>query len=203
MPWKKLTLAELDSDLQIYFNWSANAIMPVHAGAADAYLKKNLATILKIAQRLLQFINYEPQPLYRGVILKQPVDVIPPHKKLQYLSFSTDRAVAEHSAHINGFGSSIMNLATRLGEHGYVIEYTPTLTEVLFHYHFFSFLPYAEAFDLLGMNGRYEVESLMKQKEVMILQPAAPFTNITKKQIPFNRSGSSGTAGYFSNFFYH
>jgi hypothetical protein len=200
---KKITLAQLDSDLQIYFNWSANALMPVHPGGADAYLKNNRAIILKIAHRLLGFINYMPETIYRGVILKQPVTTILPHNKLQYLSFSTDRAVAEHFADVAGFGSTIINLAARLGKYGYVIEYTPALSEVLFHYQFLSILPYAEAFDSLGMDGISEVESLKKQKEVMILQPAAPFTNITEKKIPLHRSAGGGTTSHFSNFFYH
>ena len=177
MRYKKLTLAQLDSDLQIYFNWSANALMPVHAGGADAYLKANQPVIVKIAQRLLEFIDYVPETVYRGVILKQPVTEIVLHEKLQYLSFSTDLTVAEHFADINGFGSPLINLAARLGKYGYVIEYTPAISEILFHYPFLSILPYAEAFTRLGMNGPFEVESLKKQKEVMILQPVVPFTH--------------------------
>ena len=184
MPQKKLTLAQLNGDLQIYFNWSANAIMPVHAGGADAYLKANQPVIVKIAQRLLEFIDYVPETVYRGVILKQSVTEIVPREKLQYLSFSTDRTVAEHFADINGFGNPLINLAARLGKYGYLIEYTPAISEILFHFSFLSILPYAEAFNLLGMNGTREAESLLKQKEVMILQPAAPFTHITQYQNP-------------------
>lgn len=163
-----------------YFNWSANSLVPFHPGAADIYLKENRTTVLKIAQKLLKQIPYDHGPVYRGIILKQPVDVIVPHKKLQYLSFSTERLVAEHFADINGFGSEVIDVAAQLGDCGYVIEYTPKITEILFHHHFLSILPYAEAFSLLGMDGISEVEGLKKQKEIIIFQPAEPFINITR-----------------------
>lgn len=178
---RKLTLREMKGDLLIYFNWSANALVPFRPGAADSYLKEHRSTVLKIAQILLRQIHYDPVPVYRGVILKQPVREVAPHKLLQYLSFSADRSVAEHFADINGFGSEIIDVPTQLGNYGYIIEYTPKITEILFHHHFLSILPYAEAFASLGMDGVSEVESLMKQKEITIIQPVEPFTSIVTK----------------------
>jgi hypothetical protein len=178
---KILTLEEIKGEFQIYFNWSANALMPLHPGAADVYLKENLPTIIKVARELLKQVNYTFGPIYRGVILEHPVNLIVPHKRLQYLSFSTERSVAEHFADVKGFGSEIVDVADQLGEHGYVIEYTPMSNEILFHYDFLSILPYAEAFTLVGMAGRLEVEGLRKQKEIIILQPYEPFKNISKK----------------------
>lgn len=166
--------------MTIYFNWSANALCPVNPKAADIFLEANRSVILKIAQLLLQGINYIPGPIYRGIILKKPVNTVEPHKNLKYLSFSTNRAVAEYFANINGFGSKIIDIPQRLGTHGYIIEYAPKITEVLFHFHLLSFLPYAEAFTLLGIDGQREVTRLMWQKEVMILQPTEPFINISK-----------------------
>ena len=180
---KKLTLAEIGGELQIYFNWSANALMPVRPGAADTFLKKNRFTILKVAQKLLVQVNYTSGPIYRGVILRHPVESIVPREGLQYLSFSADRSVAEHFADIKGFGNNIVDVADQLGEHGYVIEYTPNDNEILFHYRFLSILPYAEAYTFLNMDGRSEVDGLRKQKEITILQPNEPFMNITKNNI--------------------
>lgn len=180
-PNQKLSLNDINGDLKIYFNWSANALMPLREGAIDNYLKENLSTIQKVARKVLKQVNYTPSVIYRGVILKQSVAAIEPDKFRQYLSFSTDRLVAEHFANINGFGSDVMDIALRLGKHGYVIEYLPKPHEILFHYRLLSILPYAEAFTLLNMNGQLEVEGLKKQKEIMILQPDKPFTNITPK----------------------
>ncbi len=178
---KKLTLQDMKGDLKIYFNWSANALVPINPGAADVYLKENQPTILKVALILLGWINYTPNLIYRGVILRYPANTVLPKEHLQYLSFSTERSVAEYFADVNGFGSDLINVADQLGEHGYVIEYTPKLTEILFHYEFLSILPYEEAFALLGMAGRFEVDELRKQKEIIILQPGEPFNNIFKK----------------------
>lgn len=175
----KLSLKQIQGDLTTYFNWSANVLMPINPNAADHYLRANRMAIVKVAQKLLQVIQYAPVTLYRGILLKQQVSAIEPHDRLQYLSFSEDLSVAQCFADPRGFGNELVNLESRLGRHGYVIEYTPTLEEILFHYHFLAILPYAEAFTLLGMNGGAEVSSLHDQKEVTILQPASPFVNIT------------------------
>jgi len=185
---RALSLAEISGDLTIYFNWSANALVPFRNGAADVYLKQNHFTILKIAQKLLKQVDYTPAPIYRGIILRHPVKSVLPHERLQYLSFSTDRSVAEHFADVMGFGSKILDVKAQLGEYGYIIEYTPKTSEILFHYHFLSILPYAEAFSLLGMDGPSEVMSLNRQKEIMILQPTEPFTNISLITDPTVRS---------------
>lgn len=177
----KTYLSQIKEDLTIYLNWSANALMPIHPGAADIYLKQNRSAILSVAQRLLKIIDYVPAPIYRGIILRQPVDSIKPHEQLQYLSFSDQRQVAEHFANSKGFGSEMMDVTAQLGNYGYVITYTPKISEVLFHWRFLSMLPYGEAFCLLGMDGQEEVNSLMKQHEIMILQPEEPFTNIAQK----------------------
>lgn len=175
---KKLTLRDLNGDFKIYFLWSATVLS--NPAAVDNYLLKNKNTILKVSQKLLRWVNYVPAPIYRGIILRERVNEIKPNEKLPSLSFSADRSVAEHFADIKGFGSQLVNIEEQLGTFGYVIEYTPKTTEVLFHYRFLSILPYAEAFNLNGMQGQNEVEYLKKQKEVTILQPKEPFINITK-----------------------
>lgn len=180
---RKLTLQDMKGEIKTYFNWSANVLIPFHPGAADVYLTKNRSPILKIAQLLLKHIHYDPGHIYRGIILKEPVKKITPHENLQYLSFSANRSVAEHFADINGFGSDILDVAAHLGHYGYIIEYTPRITEVLFHYRFLSILPYVEAFSLLGMNGISQVEALRKQEEITIIQPSEPFSNITNPTI--------------------
>jgi hypothetical protein len=179
--YNKLKLQNLKGDFKTYFNWSANALMPVNPCAADDFLVQNRSAILKIAHTLLEWVSYTPCRIYRGVILKQIVDTIAPHQNLKYLSFSTDLSVAEHFADIQGFGSEVMNIEKRLGEYGYVIEYIPKPEEILFHYGFLSILPYAEAFSLFGMNGKEEVQSLRRQKEIIILQPAIPFNSIKRQ----------------------
>ena len=146
---------------------------------SDNFLKFYRTNIEQIAQELLKLVKYSPCPLYRGIILKHKVDKILPHQKLQFLSFSTDRSVAENFADINGFGSTIMDISSRLGTFGYVIDYLPKLHEVLFHHDFLSLLPYEHAYTLLGMKGKTQVEFLKSQKEVVIFQPAEPFTNFT------------------------
>lgn len=186
---KRITLQQIKGDLEIYFNWSANVLMPLIPGGADRFLEQNKSTIVKVAQQLLHDLSLTPHPIYRGIILKEKVDAIHPHHRLKYLSFSADRKVAEHFADIQGFGSGYINVAAQLGTHSYVIEYTPTLEEILFHYRLLSLLPYGEGFSLLGMKGTEEVKSLQRQKEIVILQPAAPFTQFSYKN--FNRDGKA------------
>lgn len=170
-------------DVSIYFNWSANVLMPVSPRAADVYLMENYSTILGVAQELLDRIGFAPSTIYRGIILRDDVDEIRPHENLKYLSFSESRSVAEHFADVNGFGSEFFDMEARLGSHGYVIEHTPTADEILFHYKFLQILPYARAFSLLGMDGPREVLHLGEQREITILQPGLPFTNVEKMQL--------------------
>ena len=178
MTENRISLEEIQGDLAIYFNWSANALVPINPGASDRYLKDNFLPVWKIAQEFLEHVSDLPDKIYRGIILREPATSVEPHKAIGHLSFSTDKKVAEHFANIKGFGSDVLDLTVRLGKYGYVIEYSPDITEILFHYEFLSMLPYAEAFDLLGMDGESEVNSLMKQKEITIIQPPYPFTNV-------------------------
>ncbi|SIO53938.1 hypothetical protein [Chitinophaga niabensis] len=179
MAQTKISLHEVKGDLMTYLNWSLNALVPFVPTAADRYLLENKAVIVKVSQMLLKSIHYRPSTIYRGIILRKHVNCIIPDANLQYLSFSTDRTVAEHFADINGFGSDWINVPIQLGNYGYVIQYLPNVSEVLFHYQFLDFLPYAEALNLIGMNGYDEVEGLKLQKEITILQPVDPLTNIT------------------------
>jgi hypothetical protein len=176
MQTKKLNLSDIEGDVEIFFRWSLHALYPAVPHAADRYLLRDRVTICKVAQELLRSTGYTPGPIYRGIILREPITRLEPHKNFQYLSFSADKTVAEHFANVNGFGSNILNVETQLGKHGYVIEYTPQPEEVLFHYHFFSLLPYAEVYNMMNLDGPAEVEYLRQQKEVTILQPAVPFT---------------------------
>ncbi|MDR3711541.1 MAG: hypothetical protein P4L51_01895 [Puia sp.] len=169
----------MKGDLGIYFNWSANELEG-DPRATDRYLRENKSAILRVAQELMERIHYVPTPIFRGIILRQPVEVIDPHPGFTYLSFSTERKVAEHFADVNGFGSDYLDVSKQLGSYGYVISYTPAMSEVLFHHDLFSYLPYQEAFSLQRMGGIGKVEFLKAQKEVVILQPAAPFKDISK-----------------------
>lgn len=176
-----LSLKDIRGDLRTYFNWSANALVPFNPLAADHYLNEHHSLIWNVAQKLLKQISYVPDTLYRGLILTESVDMIIPHKNFKYLSFSTDLSVAETFADVKGFGSDVIDLSAKLGSYCYIIEYKPVITEVLFHHDFLTLLPYAEALSLLNMDGVSEVEGLKNQKEVMIFQPAEPFTNIKRR----------------------
>lgn len=177
----------MDNDaFKIYFNWSLNALMPVNSGAADEYMRQNREPIVSIAHTLLKMINYEPQPIFRGLLMKHPdLLEISPRNGYEYLSFTDDEKVAEHFSNINGFGAEyagFLDTAKQLGTYGYVIEYTPKFSEVLFHYKLLDMLPYAVALtNVLGMDGKKEIKEIKKQREIMILQPKEPFSKIILK----------------------
>jgi hypothetical protein len=181
MQLKKMKLSQLTIDLQTYFTWSFNALFPFGNGA-DTFLLTYRQTIHKVAGELLKKLNYQPTPIYRGVLLKQPVTQIAPHPNLVFLPFSEDRQIAESFATVNGFASEIKDLGTLLGKYGYIITYTPTLNEILYHYHLLDVLPYEEAFYSLGVDGHHEVAILKRQKEISIFQPVQPFTTITRHE---------------------
>lgn len=156
-------------------NWSLNALIPHNSKYADYYLKENREVILNFSTKLLKMISYSEEVLYRGIILKNElVDlVIHPMDQFQYLSFSTDYRVATHFADpISGFGTDLIDVKSQLGEYGYIIKYKPILDEILFHYSFLKILPYTKLID------KDELVSLYNQKEVTIVQPSHPFTDV-------------------------
>jgi hypothetical protein len=134
-----------------------------------------------VAQALLKWVNYTPSQVFRGVVLKKEVSELLPHKNLKYLSFTEDIDIATHFADpVNGFGQGIINIKEQLGEHGYIISYTPRLEEILFVHGFLDILPYGEWISEIGIDPKEEIFHLKKQKEIMIVQPEQPFTNIKK-----------------------
>lgn len=169
-----LSVIKADEEMKVYFNWTCNALLPIYSGAADRYFEIYRETIIKVSRQLLRQCNCSPQTVYRGIILRQPAKFISPHPTMKYLSFSEDIKIAKHFANVHGFGSDIVDVEKYLGKYGYVIEYTPTEKEILFHHNLLYILPYAEAFQIIGINGRREVDGLKKQMEVMIEQPQTP-----------------------------
>jgi hypothetical protein len=164
-------------DLQIYFYWSLRSTIGQKPAEVDAFLLQNLQVIKDTAQKLMSIVKYVEKPLYRGIILKNKVQEIKPDERYNYLSFTENLNLAKHFADPTetGFGlGPTMKTKDYLGEYGYVIEYTPKKSEILFHHDFAKFLPYVENMVSLGIN---EIK-ILEQKEIQILQPQEPFTNI-------------------------
>lgn len=150
------------------------------SNGADRYLKENREVIVNTAGKLLRQIDYVPSLIYRGVLLKDAVEKLFPNVNMAYCSFSECEDVARHFASINGFGSELIDLKSRLGEYGYIIRYTPKFEEVIFHHLLLEILPFSEALDLIGMDGYAEIQGLKRQREITILQPEKPFTNLNQ-----------------------
>lgn len=102
MQLKKLKFSDLTGDLQTYFTWSFNALFPFYDGA-DKYLVANRRAIHKVAGKLLENLQYKPETIYRGILLKEPVTQIDPHPNLFFLPFTADRQVAEQFATVYVF----------------------------------------------------------------------------------------------------
>lgn len=172
---KILKEAEITNPMEIYFNWTCNALLGLNPVGADNYLKKNIVVIKKAAQFLLNKIGYTPKEIYRGIILQYKLKngELPPHENFTYLSFSEDKKIARSFADPSpeGFGS-----VYDLGENGYIISYTPRIDEIIFHYKFAEILPFAKAIEQGGITG--SADTIEEQKEVTILQPSSPFKNI-------------------------
>lgn len=161
----------MNSETQIYFQWSFMALFGLNPVEADNFLCKNLDVIKQVSSQLLDKINYAPQEIYRGVILQNPIDELKPHENFTYLSFSESKDIASSFANPgpDGFGSLY-----HLGDYGYIIKHTPCKEEVIFHNKFIDILPYSNALLQLGFND----STIREQKEVMIIQPELPFKNI-------------------------
>jgi hypothetical protein len=161
--------------VQAYYNWSLHALIGLDNAAADKYLNENLATIKEIAGALLRDMEIEPQEIYRGILMHEAdLTELKPHDNYTYLSFSDDPKIANSFADVNGFGSEF-GINHNLGRYGYVVSYTPQLSEILFHHSFLDVFPYRKHMkQIVGDTSK----TMDIQKEVMILQPAEPFKNL-------------------------
>lgn len=164
----------MDKELGIYFNWSCNQLAFEDSVSVDHYLRLNLDTVKRVAARLLRYIDYKPEPLYRGVIMDEDgMTELWPHEGFTYLSFSESRAVAEIFADPKNEMAALLPEKFGTSElYGYVTyPYIPAVEQVLFHHKFLSLLPYVEAQRRVA---NVDCSRIHEQKEVTILQPATP-----------------------------
>lgn len=169
-----------NSDIKLYFNWSSNALIGTNPTVSDRYLCENYKAIKSVADYLLHKVNYQPREIYRGIIMKQDnLTELVPHKNMTYLSFSEDLAIAQSFGDPAGFGAQY-GINHLLGNCGYIVSYTPQLSEILFHHSFIEIFPYIKVWNAMGIDGTEK--TLEIQKEVMIRQPQEPFKNIIKTE---------------------
>lgn len=164
-------------DIRLYFQWSSHALIGFNPTLSDRCLRENFEIIKSVSDYLLNSIDYKPIEIYRGIIMKEPsLTNLMPHKNMTYLSFSEDLNIAKSFADVNGFCSQF-GINHLLGKHGYIVSYTPQLSEVLFHHSFIDIFPYIKSWNSMGIDGTEK--TLEIQKEVMIIQPKEAFKNIT------------------------
>jgi hypothetical protein len=180
----------MDNHLKRYFEFTSLALIGFMR-EADSLFHSHKSEIMFSANYLCELINVQPKKIYRGVILKKSdLKDLSPHPGLTFISFTTDLKWACHFADPteNGFGGGMLTSYTqeKLGNNGYVIEYEPKVSEVIFHHKFFDLFPYKAVMP--------DIEHSKAQKEVMIvqpntnliLQPLENFKNISKPEIEKN-----------------
>lgn len=158
-------------DAQTYLTFIYNVVVP--RGGADQFYDRHVASITRTATMLRKKFHFTPQTLYRGILLDphaassgwlEPADFV------KYLSFSESRAVACEFADINHPMSDFVRARTPQFR-GYIIEHTPTPSEVLFHH------SWAE---LLGLHKlgllHWDQGAVLHQREVVLRQTGLRFS---------------------------
>jgi hypothetical protein len=169
---KHINKSSMRVEEKIFMNWACNLLCPFNPSAVDDYLREKIHIIKGVAAELLQEIDYTPTTIYRGVVLKEEITQLQPHKNFTYLSFSESKNIAYNFADTTESGfPSLFNL----GEHGYIVEYLPRPQEIIFHYKMLDVIPVLELLAAAGMDS----PTIPEQQEVTILQPKQPFTIVT------------------------
>jgi hypothetical protein len=165
----------VNKDFGLYMNFILNALMGGNPKGVDAYYGKNKEAIDSVASVLVKKMKLNPQQVYRGILLdpKEVTDlVLKPMHEILYLSFSTDKEIAEDFADMNSEMSFMVKFQQPHFK-GYVIEHIAQPAEILFHHSWA--IP-------LGVGAHLDMEVILKQKEVMLKQegkkfPLKPFKN--------------------------
>ena len=155
-----------DNDFNIYANFIHGALEGGDPRAADKFLRENLTTIVSVASYILFQLKIEPEKIYRGIIMDiGTIKKLVPDPNFTYLSFTEDYDVAAHFADPteSGFGSLF-----NLGSYGYIAELQDKNFAIIYHWKFLRDTNLGKIFDEEGL------KFLIKQKEVMILQPELP-----------------------------
>ena len=150
-----------------YLNFILNALR-ASTSAVDAYYLEHKSSIEAYASLLNEKYPCPVTSLYRGILLEEDIDLLPPLDHIQFLSFSEDRNVAYNFADIDSDISQFMK-AQSPNAKGYVIEYTPEKDEILFHHSWV---------DCLGLDWylhKASIDLLREQKEVTLKQSMKEF----------------------------
>jgi hypothetical protein len=122
-------------DYNDYLNWIVYAVVG-DMSSADSLLRKNGAAIRSVARHLQQTKKPKIQTLYRGLLLEpEAVEerAIDQDPHVTFVSFSEDRDVACWFADPKSEMSSYVK-KIRPRVEGWIMEYKPRLSDILFHY---------------------------------------------------------------------
>ena len=155
-------------DIWVYVNFVGNSLRAAMPGC-DKYYRENKRTIELVAEHMKRIqVVHRIKPLYRGLLLEKEWDeqtLLPPNPKMQFLSFSEDREIALRFANpYNEYAIGFQLRGKKVS--GFLIEYTPTLDEILFHH---SWIPILKI-DQLFERQYGDIGELFIQKEVMLKQ---------------------------------
>lgn len=158
-------------DFGHYINFACNALSG-HLPGADRYYQIYRDNIHRALYEIHRRHPVKPETLYRGVLLdpdnvKHWGGVLPPESCRQFISFSSDRKIAEV------FADREHDMAFMIRRNypecqGYLIEHTPDPDEILFHH------SWAKPLQIERFVGR-EILVVEKQKEVMLAQRLRTF----------------------------
>lgn len=183
------------NDFILYLNWVAYAVVGRMAEADDIY--RTYPEALARAKKVI-LSDVKPHKIHRGIVLGEDgLTEIKPDLERTFISFSHDPFMAMHFGDPlpgRGFGFGPFPqlwppyVDRKRGYYGtgYVIEYLPNKSEILFHYSLFSHPELQEIWISLlsqiglSTDGESALSTLGNQKEIILLNqgqvfPCTPF----------------------------
>jgi hypothetical protein len=162
-----------NEDLDNYLSWVYLALLGRTANSDQIYSNVG-ESIDRVSRWLMAELPTKVKTLYRGILVEDKYvkeGRLIPMEKLKSLSFSENLREALIFADPMSEMSQIV-MAARPECKGYIIQYIPEETEILYHYSWMPIVPIKKVFIQNG----YDTHLLDSQKEVIIKQTMKDFS---------------------------
>lgn len=149
-------------DLSNYLNFILNILTGVNCDDYYRENKESIDKVIKIINERHKSMIPENQKIYRGILLDPNYgEILKPINHIEYLSFSTNKEVAEVFADINHEMAMFYRLHNK-DHKGFLIESNVNDEEIIFHYE------WASLFGINKIFSEKNMEIFLYQKEVIV-----------------------------------
>jgi len=166
--------------INTYVNFVCNAYANRYPNVVDKFLSNNKDKIKEVLDSFgVLKRDFPVKRLYRGVLVdpdslesRDGRSFLKPLDKIQYLSFTEDREIAEYFAD-TGSDMSGMVMSLHPNYKGYIITHVPSVDEILIHWRWSILLRIPDMLENAGITGANS--TILEQREITLWQRGHEF----------------------------